>query len=382
MSARPVHPCILNLTDDSRGAEFSTWAYITNRKPQPPNLVVASALTITVYSFDDRTSKLQIVHTYGNLAGSVIFLTTLKAGTLSDADSLLVAFSGLPRMTVIQVTDSILRAFSLIDLTTVITENSFGSSVALEQDCIVNCLNNSPGTATVACILGGGVAVAVFTVSYMKSCDGWIAEEPFLLPLRRLADSLPHHAADGISANNPNNQINSSLGTSVITGFGEIFGVSFLFGYLEPALALLHTDPGGIAWCGRLGRITGGAIPAYVSAFSISVSHKRTALLWCREVPSDTFEIKSYENMPGCLVLASNSLIFLAADGTVRQVIAVNGYARSTSPATMLSTVKANPGVKLSIQLHGSKITQISSNVILVALRMGQLYLLQYSVCD
>ena len=42
--------------------------------------------------------------------------------------------------------------------------------------------------------------------------------------------------------------------------------------------------------------------------------------------------------------------------------------------------IQPNPVVKLAIQLHGSRIVQISDSCALIALRMGQLYLLQKQI--
>lgn len=161
------------------------------------------------------------------------------------------------------------------------------------------------------------------------------------------------------------------------TGFGDIISLCFLSGYLEPVLVLLHSDPGGLTWCGRLGRVTGGAVPVYISALSISVSHKRTALLWYQEVSSDSFQVTSFKKQPGCVVVAANSLTFIDIGGKIQQVVAGNGFARSTCPLSMVAHLKANPVVKLSISLHGSKIAWISEKIAFVALRMGQLYVLQ-----
>lgn len=167
--SRPVHPCVVNLSKGSRAAEFSTWAYITRRVPDIPNLVTASASSLNVYSVNPISGKLRLEHSFGNLAGSIVFLNTLNSGNANDADSLLVGFAGHPRLTVLRVTDNVLRAYCLVDLTVALIEASQGSTSVLEQDCITTCLNTTAGNATAATILGGGAAVAVFRMTSIKT---------------------------------------------------------------------------------------------------------------------------------------------------------------------------------------------------------------------
>jgi len=56
-ASRPVHPCVLSLTEGTRGVEYSTWAHITSRLPELPNLVTASASSLSVYSLDEETGN-------------------------------------------------------------------------------------------------------------------------------------------------------------------------------------------------------------------------------------------------------------------------------------------------------------------------------------
>jgi hypothetical protein len=81
----------------------------------------------------------------------------------------------------------------------------------------------------------------------------------------------------------------------------------------------------------------------------------------------------------GCLVLGANTLTILEA-GRIQQVLAVNGWARSTCPAALQSELQANPVVKLAVQLDGSALTWLSPDQAVLALRAGQLYVLQRTV--
>ena len=95
-ASRPVHPCILSLTEGSRGAEYSTWAHLTTtRNSELPNLVTACASTLNVYSVDAASGTLLLEHAFGNLAGSVVFLTTLTPTQDALPDALLVGFAAI-----------------------------------------------------------------------------------------------------------------------------------------------------------------------------------------------------------------------------------------------------------------------------------------------
>ncbi|GAX14519.1 cleavage and polyadenylation specificity factor subunit 1 [Fistulifera solaris] len=354
-ASRPVHPCILSLTKGSRGAEFATWAHITSH--DVPNLVTASASTLHVYSFTPD-GTLRFEHFFGNLAGEIIFLTTLS-GTGKDA--LLVGFAGPPRLTVLTIQEDRLRAESLVDLTTLLTQYSHGASV--EEDMMVSVQNQKP--MTVACNMGGGIAVAVMEIH--SQAESWYVTDPYVLPLATLSRSSLSYMID-------------TPASTATTGFGDILGVTFLSGFLEATLVLLHSDPAGKIWSGRLGREKGqgSATPLYLTALSVSVVHNRAAVLWCRPVPNDALYVEFVGN--ALVVVGANTLVFLDCIGNVNQVMAVNGWARSTCPASLMSAIAPNPVLKLSLQLDGSCLTALSSTTAILSLRAGQLYILQYAV--
>lgn len=369
-ASRAIHPCVLSLTDGDRGAEFSTWAYITRSKPSLPNLVTGAGSTITIYSIDESTGKLRVDRSYGKLAGSIVHLSTLSSP--SGEDALLAAFAGDPQLTVLRVVDTLLRADSLLDLKPALAEHSYGAVTGAEQDVVITFLQTRTGTSTIACILGGGIAVALVEVSYYKSIQGWLAGEPYILPLSTLSANLPYTLQSS----------NTNIGQAISTGFGDILSATFLSGYLEPVLVLLHSEPGGRIWPGRLGREKGegGAPPLYATALSISVSHNRTAALWSLPVSADALFVTSFAKT-GCLVVGVNTIIVIES-GKIRQVMAVNGWARSTCPVSLQTDLKPNPVVRLAIQLDGSAITWISAQAAVISLRCGQLYVLQRTIID
>ena len=353
--SRPVHPCILSLTKGSRGAEFATWAHITS--PDVPNLVTASASTLLVYSVHPE-GTLRVEHFFGNLAAEIIFLTTLRG---PGKDALLVGFAGPPRLTVLTIHDGRLRAESLVDLTTLLAQYSQGASV--EEDMTISVQNQRP--MTVACNMGGGIAVAVMEVH--SKAGSWYVTDPYVLPLATLSRSyLPYMVETPAS--------------TATTGFGDILGVTFLSGFLEATLVLLHSDPTGKVWSGRLGREKGqgSATPLYLTALSVSVVHSRAAILWCRPVPNDALYVELVGD--ALVVVGANTLVFLDCIGNVNQVMAVNGWARSTCPASLVAVIAPNPVLKLSLQLDGSCFAPISSTTAILSLRSGQLYILQYTV--
>jgi cleavage and polyadenylation specificity factor subunit 1 len=301
---------------------------------------------------------LRFEHFFGNLAGEIIFLTALS-GTGKDA--LLVGFAGPPRLTVLTIQDGRLRAESLVDLTTLLTQYSQGACV--EEDMMVSVQNQKP--MTVACNMGGGIAVAVMEIH--SQAGSWYVTDPYVLPFTTLSrSSLPY-------------MVDTPASTAT-TGFGDILGVTFLSGFLEATLVLLHSDPAGKVWSGRLGREKGqgSATPLYLTALSVSVVHNRAAVLWCRPVPNDALYVEIVGD--ALVVVGANTLVFLDCIGNVHQVMAVNGWARSTCPASLMSAIAPNPVLKLSLQLDGSCLTAISSTTAILSLRAGQLYILQYAV--
>lgn len=419
-TSRPaVHPCVTSIFDGNTGSNYSSWAYLTTRPPQIPNLVTAQASTLRVYTLDEEDSgKLIISHVFSNLAGNICYLETLSSTSNDDksqkennnnhhnhygADSLLIGFCGHPRLTIVSVSTpslasaspTMLMATSLIDLTQALIDASYGSVTPLEEDMVAVTMprKNNEG-ATSAIILGGGVAVAV--VDIQRKLSGWIASEPYLLPLPSLRSS--HGAATantaaggattagGAATTATQSSSNANVNT-ISTGFGDILATAFLAGYIEPTIVLLHSDPfqGGRAWPGRLGRPSwqkGTRYGLLVTALSVTVAHQRSAVLWSVEVPADAMSLHTIGSN-GCLVLCSSSLLFINNAGRIEHFIAANGFARATCPLRILEHLKPNPKPfpKLAIQLDGAALAcGTADEIMFLSLRCGQLYLLQIPV--
>jgi len=426
--SRTVHPCVMNVWEGSPGgAEYSTFAHLTplhrpllNDQDDDddvkgkdnvasssssivlPHLVTAQGSTLTIYTIDEASSKLLVQYKFPDLAGSVCYLGTLKSQpsnnkdnnkTTSDSvgvvmpDVLLIGFAGSPRLSIVQVTPNLLRAVSLIDLTMAVEEASFGATSTMDIDLQASLCQTMPGRATVSVLLGGGVAVACLEF-IQSSSGGWTATEPYLLPLTTLstrATSLSSSSIDPYSTTAANNNTNN---TTISTGFGDILSSSFLLGYSEPTLVLLHSNPdsgGGQTWSGRLGREEGGNTGSVgarnglrVTAVTVTVAHSRAAVLWSTEVPTDALEVYCATS---CLVHCVNSLIAISNTGQVQQVFAVNGWTMSTLPHSLLSMAGPNPWPfpPLAISLDGAEFTFVNDTTAFVVLRNGQVYLLQYT---
>ena len=432
-TSKPVHPCITSVFDGSRGAEYSTWAHLTTRPPECPNLVTGQASTIRVYTLDEETGKLFETYVFSNLAGNICYLQTLRAsdyhgGEISKdsknvirdrdnlpntsygddddqkhADALLLGFCGHPRLTVVSLTHqadsasspALLSATCLMDLTQALIDSSFGSVTPLEHDLVAatGARKNNDG-ATVAVILGAGVAVAVIDLQ-RSSRSGWIAHEPYLLPLPSLSASIKrsHSANSQAQSSNPASAAAASAVTntniaSIATGFGDILSATFLAGYIEPTLVLLHSNPNqhGRTWIGRMGRPhwqPGTRHGLLVTAFSVTVAHKRSAILWSVEVPADARSLYPV-GKSGCLVLCTNSLLSINNAGRIDDFLGVNGFVKSTCPTSLLEILKPNPKPfpKLSTQLDGAALSFCTENTVLLSLRSGRLYLLQLPSSD
>ena len=407
-NSRPVHPCVWSVFDGTRGAEYSTWAFITTRPPQCPNLVTAQASTLRVYTLDEEEGKLcEAFDT--TLAGNICYLETLPAaatkqstGVTRPADSLLIGFCGHPRLTVVAVkeqghlspTPTVLSAFSLLDLTQALIDNSFGAVTPLEHDLEATSVVHKNGDrATLAVILGHGVVVACVELvkSKMNGESSWTANEPFLLPLSSLHASVQRsqtaksQSSLGMSssATTPSTSGPTSNVPSIATGFGDIVAATFLPGYSEPTVVLLHSNPlsSGRVWPGRLGRPhwqQGTRFGMLITAITVTVAHGRSAVLWSVEVPADAIALHRIGLM-GCLVVCANTLLTVDNAGRINDCLAVNGYARSTCPAKLLELLKPNPKPfpKLAIQLDGASLAFCSDSLCILSLRSGGLYLLQ-----
>jgi cleavage and polyadenylation specificity factor subunit 1 len=321
-----------------------------------------------------------------------------------------VGFAGHPRLSVVQLAlpededqrqQPILRADCLLDFSLALKDACHGAVSPLEQDMVASCCCSASsamtrsGTATVACVLGGGAAVAAIQLDYRRTARGWIAHEPFLLPLELLSSHVPNrHLRSSASASShaaAAAMSSTALGQPLSTGFGDIVSCAFVPGYLEPVLVMLHTDPGGRTFPGRLGRsvdgggdersggAAGGAPPMYATAVSVGVAHRRAAVLWSCVVTGDSQFVTGFRTSTRCLVVGVNTICILQG-GRVHQVVAVNGWARTTCPASLQSTLACNPMIKLSVSLDGCAFTWVSPHSALVSLRTGQLYVFQQTV--
>lgn len=366
-----VHPCVVNVWDGSPGgAEYATYADLG--AGQLPHLVTAQGSTLTIYSIDPDTSKLIVRHKFTDLAGSICYLATLKSQN-EDPDALLMGFAGYPRLSIVTVTPDLLQATSLIDLTSLLQEASIGATSTLEQDLQASLNQTSPGRATVSVILGGGVSVACLDLAQHAAPAGWSASQPYVLPLKTLGSAAEEVAAVADTAPNT---------ASISTGFGDILATSFLKGYSEPTMVLLHSHAhsGGQTWSGRLGREHGGTRHGLVvTAVTVTVAHERSAVLWSTEVPADSLQVYCATNH-GCLVRCVNSIVAISNTGQVNQVLAMNGWVRTGLPLSLQSLVKPNPWPfpALAVALDGAEISFVNETTALIILRTGPVYLLQY----
>ena len=449
-NSRPVHPCFLSVFEGKTGVEYSTWAHVTNNSlgglggKGMPDLITAHASSLSVYRVEESTGKMLLVHTYSNLAGNVCFLETLRVDDVVDdnddienkhrvgksdtyrknrirhlPDALLIGFCGHPRLSIIHVQPNLLLAKVLLDLTPALTENSFGAVTPLEQDLVASLYQkDNQHQATVSAVLGGGISLVCLHLDYNTAEGGWKAvEEPYILPLSELARSIDNKAfpdsgtGDGNQSNssnqhrtqrNNNKDLNSSLSQSIVTGFGDILSITFLPGYLEPTMVVLHSNPSvGHAWSGRWGRendVGGSRYSLVLTAITVTVNHRRSALLWSTEVPADSMYVytcplnNSVDSINGnqhrsscsgvsaaCLVHCVNSVVWISNTGQIQQCLAVNGWAGAALSVTYSSLVTCNPWPfpKQSIQLDGAQFLPVNATTWFVVLRRGQVYLLQ-----
>eukprot|EP00536_Pseudo-nitzschia_multiseries_P002927 jgi/Psemu1/184691/e_gw1.41.175.1 len=428
-NSRPVHPCVLSVFEGKTGVEYSTWAHVTkqsldiknnsnnNNKNNAigngtggiPDLVMANASSLSIYRVDESTGKMLLMHTYSNLAGNVCFLETLRRNEQHHPrrrpDALLVGFCGHPRLAIIHVQPDLLLATTLLDLTPAITDHSHGAMTPLEQDLTASLFQREENSslhhqATVSVVLGGGVSIVCLDLKYNASVGGWRAvEDPYVLPLFTLAQTIDkktilgqsHHNSSnnnnqqqrGNPRNNNRGDTNNALLTqSIVTGFGDILSTTFLPGYMEPTMVILHSNPCvGHAWSGRLGRDTEGGkggtrYSLVLTAVTVTVGHQRSALLWSTEVPADAMHVYT---TAACLVHCVNSVVWISNTGQIQQCLAVNGWVASTLSAAYNGIVSANdwPFPKLSVQLDGAKFSPLNATTWFVVLRRGQVYLLQ-----
>eukprot|EP00978_Attheya_sp_CCMP212_P000530 scaffold1050_cov51-Attheya_sp.AAC.2 len=410
-TARPVHPAIYKTFSPS-GAEYSTWARLTT--DPIPNLVTAHGSSLRIYrvvgtgsssssssssdvshtgSSDTATAtatatarhntRLVLVSSYDDLAGSICSLSTIPSNSKSNNDG--------------NNTSSM--------------AHSWGSVTPLEQDVMVavsssnsniSSSSSNHNSTTVAAILGGGVAVATFSVVLTGDHSWMQASEPYIVPLSSLSQHLSTPTS-GSTASSTTARGKAAGGAASLFshGFGEILACAFWEGTTEPTLAVLHTLPGGASWPGRYG---GVRRPISLTTISISLQAQRSVVLGqTPNLPDDSFQLhpcgggssrngNGNGNSSGMLVVAVNSIHYVTRSNTQRITtsLAVNGWA----PATFVSPTNINPNSKtsgnssssstcrgnphplpkLSIQLNGSQWTFLMPRIALVASTTGKLY--------
>ena len=308
-----------------------------------PNLVTAQSNSLRVYTVLPNAGTLALTAVYDNLAGTICSLDVISNGTSSNEenndydggekeneinneddglqeifaddissakksscyDGLLLGFAGHPRLSLVYPSTpmvggttnhtasgvgqgGVLLASSIIDLTPALIERSMGGLSYLEQDIVVTVSkskDNSDDDPCVSVLLGGGVAIASFSLpkgprpdeqregeGNSLSSSWWrVASEPYILPLTTLASKIRELNGGGnttsassaaTAANvppgrkyNPNAAAAVGSGPSVAHGFGDVIDIAYLSGYTEPTLLILHSNPKrGRVWPGRLGR--------------------------------------------------------------------------------------------------------------------------------
>jgi hypothetical protein len=416
-TSRPVHcaywPTFLPPIGN---VEYATWAFLTSCREadELPNLVTACASTITVFTIDPRSHKLQIVARC-NVAENIVALHTLPCKQLQQQkDQLLVGFSGSPRLSIVsfkrnqQKSGYILEASAILDLRNCCSYEDEGATSTQEQDlyCVVssshnNKMNNNTGVA----IVGGGVALVAFDILRGELIDnssnnnnkvfGCYTSEPYMLPLRALSEHFSVSAGIQSSATVTTaqqlktanissgvlleakhtdaslNVFTTAANKSISTGWGDILDVCFLEGYSTPTIAVLH---GYQTWSGRM---AGGAIQSQsfsatnkvlkylaITAVSITTSQKRSVLLWhCTKIPVDTTTIHychSHQGGGAILAISPNVICYIDASmGQLKAALAVNGFAH----VSCSFDVQPNPSPlpRLAIQLDACRFLALSS---------------------
>jgi hypothetical protein len=406
---------------------------------------------------NNNSSPLQLVwkETY-QLAGEIIHVVTLPSPDPTQRDALLIALGGggAPRWTVVSYTDglgttsfaggsSTMQTDIMLDFTTIVQEHAQGAVTPLEYDAILAVSapsilgshsypqipsngskgdiyhdesDNSittvrPGQVLVASVLGGGVAVVVVALTWTRlpsrghhGMGVWrvTTNPPFVLPLQTLARSLPyaqkhnpqqfshhhHHANSSTAASSA-----AALWNSLTTGWGDIVSMTFLTGYREPVLVLLHTDPSGAAWTttSHAANVTSSSTSFtatmvssstatsgwYVTALSLQVLDgsttptRRAAWLWSVSVGYDAQTVLAAPSPPtACVVVGVNSITTIV-QGRIVSVVATNGWARHPFYA------QPNPHLSLSLSLDGCAFTWLTDTTAMVVLRHGAVYLWQ-----
>eukprot|EP00956_Cyclotella_meneghiniana_P000420 scaffold493_cov74-Cyclotella_meneghiniana.AAC.3 len=353
----------------------------------------------------------------------------------------------------------VLLASSIIDLTPALMEKSMGGTSFLEQDMIVSVSTSSTiangvdvkfnkgynDDPSVSVVLGGGVAIASFSLPKshrpgeggLASPSWWrVASEPYVLPLAHLASKIrsdfggSNLSAAGAPVVKGKNQPNVVGHTgSVGHGFGDVLDISFLSGYTEPTLLILHSNPkrgGGRQWVGRMGRTeeipvvssaveknlgddemdidetkappettaTGTKYALTLTAVSLAIHQHRSVVLWSLTdaIPADAWKLIPHPRN-GVVVLGVNTIVYVSMGGKITSALAVNGFAKISCPVGLIPPSKtssmsrnlnsvhleANPSPLplLALQLDGARVGFVSENVAIVCLGNGSLLSLQ-----
>ena len=280
----------------------------------------------------------------------------------------------------------------------------------------------------VSVVLGGGVAIASFSLpkgprpcedsddsSASSSSSSWwwrVASEPYVLPLsllsaktRDLGSGTTAAASTAAAATNtmPSSGRGGSsraaqetavgLGPSVSHGMGDIIDVTYLSGYTEPTLLVLHSNPkrgGGRAWSGRLGRTaevpltsttttavattgdeygddhgimdgettrvettmmpTGTKYGLTLTAISLALHQHRSVVLWSLldALPADAWKLIPHPTSNGdggVLVWGVNTIVYVSMGGKIKCALAANGFAKVACPPGLLPPPPTPPSL-------------------------------------
>ncbi|EFJ10123.1 hypothetical protein SELMODRAFT_184138 [Selaginella moellendorffii] len=136
----------------------------------------------------------------------------------------------------------------------------------------------------------------------------------------------------------------------------------FLYGYIEPVVAILHERE--LTWAGR---VTFRRDTCCVTALSINTNTKKHPRLWFQTgLPYDAYSLLAVPSpIGGVLVLCANSILYYSQVSTC--IVAVNELA--TPPAGSLEM----PRSKFSIELDAAHATWLSYDAALLSTKTGML---------
>ncbi|KAK3142943.1 hypothetical protein QOZ80_4BG0354660 [Eleusine coracana subsp. coracana] len=150
-----------------------------------------------------------------------------------------------------------------------------------------------------------------------------------------------------------------------VLNMNHIKDFTFVHGYIEPVLVILHEQE--LTWAGR---ISSKHHTCMISAFSISMSLKQHPMIWsAADLPYDAYQILAVPPpISGVLVICANSIHYCSQSTSCS--LALNSFASQPDGSPEI------PKTSFHVELDVAKATWLSHDIVMFSSKNGEILLL------